>query len=151
MSAEGVSRVTKSDKEEFVVTSGDIKEYDGRLISVLYNGKCPYTKKTKAQFLDEGYKVISYVEFEHLESEYERTLSGNWTEITEQEYYEHLNVLPPLKFKHRGFFSPEAIRGCLHDFYQECAGKFYHAVFSIFTSREDIDNALTDYLIGREN
>ena len=121
-------------------------QYDGYLTAILYDGICPYSNTRKETFEAEGYRVISDKEFEELDAKYEESLCGGWSEITKEEYYDHMNVLPPVMYHNGGFFSSEATRGSLHDFYQEWNGKYYACLFSIFDKREKIIASLESFL-----
>ncbi len=120
-------------------------QYDGYITAILYDGICPYSNKKKEAFISEGYRVISNKEFEELDAKYEESLCGEWSEITQEEYCNHMDELPPVMYHRGGFFSPEATRGSLHPFYQEWNGKYYSCLFSIFDKREKIISSLKEY------
>lgn len=125
----------------------DVKDYKGYTKTVLDdNGKDFYSEKTEADYIKEGYTVMAEEEFNVFEAEYNKSLCGKWTEITEEEYNNMLNVLPPLKWYDGGFYISEMTRADLSAFYQEWQGKYYTSTQSIFTDRQEILNSLKEYI-----
>ena len=117
------------------------KDFHGSAYSVLTNDE----QKTKVEeFRAAGYDVLTSSEFDALMEKWERSLCGDWKEITEQEYDDMLNILPPLKWYDGGFFSSEAFSGALHSFYQKLNGKYYTSLQSIFTDRNEIIRSLME-------
>lgn len=73
------------------------ENFTGTAKTFLTNGICPITKKTKAEFIAEGYTVVSDDDYFSCLEEWEnKNLIGKWKEITEEEYDDALNVLPPV-------------------------------------------------------
>ncbi len=129
--------------KEYVINS--MENFRGWMsyITFLKNGKCPYTGKTKEEYLAEGKSVVDENTFQRMMDVYEDSLCNDWQEITEEFYNDQLNVLPPLKWSAKGFFISEATSGLLHDFYQELDGKFYTSLQKITKPRREIINRLT--------
>lgn len=116
------------------------KDFHGSAYSVLTNDE----QKTKVEeYRAAGYDVLTSSEFDALMEKWERSLCGDWKEITEQEYDDMLNILPPLKWYDGGFFSSEAFAGTLHSFYQRLDGKYYTSLQSIHEKRDVILASLT--------
>ena len=88
--------------------------------------------------------VLTAAEFDALIEKWERNLCGDWKEITEQEYDDALNILPPRKWYDGGFFCSEAFSGTLHSFYQKLNGKCYTSLQSIYTDRNEIIRSLME-------
>lgn len=117
-------------------------EFNGAAYTVITgSGKDSYGK-TEDDYRAEGFTVVSDEEFDDIVKEYTEKLCGDWTEITEEQYEEMLNVLPPLYWYSGGFFISEAYYGTLHTFCQKYEGKYYESLQSIFTSREKIIESL---------
>lgn len=112
----------------------------------LMNGRDPYNGKTKAEYEAEGKRVVSMEEFNEEFDKYELSLCGKWKEITEDEYEDMLDVLPPLYWKNGGFFMEEAYTGRVHGFYQKWLGKYYTSLQRITTPREQIIESLCEYI-----
>lgn len=117
------------------------KEFYGNAYSILTNDE----QKSKAdEYRAAGYDVLTAAEFDALIEKWERNLCGDWKEITEQEYDDALNILPPRKWYDGGFFCSEAFSGTLHSFYQKLNGKCYTSLQSIYTDRNEIIRSLME-------
>ena len=135
-------------KWEFVVKSRDEIRERGLCAwyAILIDGKDSYTGKTAADYEAENLVVLSEEEFDALKEENENSMCGQWKEVTEQEYEDALNVLPPKRYANGGFFMGECYSGSLYSFYQEINGKFYTSLQKIYTPRPEILENLNNYL-----
>lgn len=125
----------------------DKENFTGAAKTFLFNGVCPATKKTRAEFIDEGYTVLSDDDyFSFLEDWENKNLIGKWKEITEEEYNDALNVLPPVAWYDGGFFISERYTSNISDFYQKYNGKYYTSLQRWSTKREDIIKSLLDFI-----
>ena len=124
--------------------------YKGFCQSVLTDGVSSYTGKTKEEFLAEGCTVVDGDGLYEIVKAFENSISGQWKEITEKEYDDALNVLPPVLWYNGGFFISEADTGSVHAFYQRLNGKFYTSEYSIYTSRDEIMESLKRYVAEKE-
>jgi hypothetical protein len=79
----------------------------------------------------------------------EREKIGQWKEITEDKFYEMLEVLPPLKWRDGGFFLSELWCGDIGYFYQELDGKFYETMWSVNAKRKTILESLKSHIAGQ--
>lgn len=129
--------------EKWVV---DPENFDGYAKTYLVNGKCPYYGKTEAEYLAEGYKVVSDDEYTAMVREYEKSLCGKWQEITEEEFEDMLNVLPPLRWYNGGFYMSERYTGSISGFYQKLNGKFYTSLQDIYSPREEVLDSLKSWI-----
>lgn len=125
----------------------DKKNFTGTAKTFLTNGICPITKKTKAEFIAEGYTVVSDDDyFSYLEEWENKNLIGKWKEITEEEYDDALNVLPPVAWCDGGFFISERYTSNISDFYQKYDGKYYTSLQRWSTKRENIIKSLLEFI-----
>lgn len=120
--------------------------YNGSAKSILCNGKCPYNGKTAQEYLDEGCTIVDEDALYQIVDAYEKSLCGHWAEITEKQYDDALNVLPPMKWYDGGFFVSEALTGTVHAFYQELDGKYYSCNYQIYAPRSEILNSLKKHI-----
>lgn len=127
------------DNYQWVLRDG---KYDGCVYSYLVDGVDPLTKKTAEQYRADGFFIVSDSELDALIAEYENSMSGDWHEITEEQFEDALNILPPRKWHDGGFYACEAYNGTLHSFYQEHNGKYYASLQSIHAKREDVLQSL---------
>ena len=132
---------------QFVV---DKENYDGYAESILYDGVCPYTKQTAAEYEKNGYTVMTEDEFGTFDKAFEDSLCGDWKEITEEQFQEALNILPPIKWERGGFYIGEPTRGSLYGFYQRIGDKYYTSLQSFYTDRQTIINSLSLWIAGYE-
>lgn len=114
--------------------------------SMLKDGKDVYTNRTEKDFTDEGFTVLTDGEFHALLEEHERSICDQWKEITEEEYENALNILPPLKWCDGGFFMSEFYTGMITSFYQAFNGKYYTSLQSIDTPRSEIIKSLAQFV-----
>ena len=132
---------------KYVVNPG---KFNGAIAAILIDGKSPYTGKTEKDFIAEGFDVIDESEYEKRNAEYENSLCNQWKEITEDEYENALNVLPPEKWRDGGFFSSEHYTGSITAFYQRFNGKFYTSLQSTYTPRAVILENLMRHIAWQE-
>ena len=128
------------------VTNGTV-DYSG----YLYNNKGP--NFTPEQYLADPIsgakynnpRIVSDSEFMELYEQSERDMMTNFREVTEAQYYEALECLPPMKWHDitkdlNVFFISEGMTGYLHDCYlsQKSTGKYYSALRSKFETDEEL-------------
>lgn len=109
-------------------------------------GACPYTGKTAEQFAAEGYDVLNDEQFDELLERYQNGLCGRWKEVTEEEFNEQLNVLPPIGWNGSGFWMSEYTYGDVTAYYQRFGGRYYTSLQRINTSRGEILYSLSRHL-----
>lgn len=98
-------------------------------------------KKTKQDFLDEGYLVLPYDDGSKLISHNEDIkYLKEWSEITESKWWDALEMLPPMKHSHidghEFFFCSEAYTSNIHSCYCAVGDKYYTAMRRTTTSYE---------------
>lgn len=134
---------------KFAVKSAqEVKEKGlGCSYHILTNGVNSYTGETEEDYIAKGYAVLSEEEFDALNAEHERFICGQWKEITEEEYDDALNVLPPALWKNGGFFMSERYTGTISSFYQEINGKYYTSLQDMKTPRQKIIADLEKFIM----
>ena len=134
-------------KTEWVVENAkDTSQGKPYAHAVLYNGVDPYGHKDKDYYLSQGYDVLSDEEFDEYVQSVEKSMCGHWSEITKEEYYDALDVLPPVDYKDGGFYISETTTGSVHSFYQKINDKFYTCYQQIGTPRSEITDSLKKYI-----
>lgn len=83
---------------QYVVDKNNFKGYAK---TTLRGAKCPYTGKSDKDFLNEGFLVYdSWDKFYYkFLVPYLQSLQGEWKEISEDDYYEMLECLPPTRWR----------------------------------------------------
>lgn len=121
--------------------------FDGWAKHILSNGIDTYNNKTKAEYIAEGYDVLTMDDFVDYCNKWEdENLCDDWKEITEEEYDYALNVLPPVKWYNGGFFISERYTSDISAFYQELNGKYFTSLQRWSTPREQIMESLNNYI-----
>ena len=112
-------------------------------------GACPYTGKTAEQFAAEGYDVLNDEQLDELLERYQNGLCGRWKEVTEEEFHEQLNVLPPIGWNGSGFWMSEFAYGDVTAYYQRFGGRYYTSLQRISNSRGEILDSLRQWIASR--
>ena len=115
--------------------------------AILLNGVDELMGKTAEDYIADGYQILSDKAFHALVRS--AGLIGEWKEITETEYEDALNVLPPEKWYNGGFFSSEHWSGDISAYYQEFGGKYYTSMQSVRSPRAEIMTGLMRFVEGR--
>ena len=130
-------------KEKLVV---DLKNYRGFVQTVLRNGKCIYHGKPESYYVDKGYLIVTEEEFEPIHEKYLNDMCGDWKEITEENFEDALNVLPPMRWENGGFFMSERYTGDVTAFYQQIGNKYYTSYQRLSYKRDDILENLREFI-----
>ena len=64
---------------------------------------------------------------------YEQSRCDSFREITEEEYYDKMDVLPPIRFTNHSFFLGEPYYGCLYQFCFHTQGRYFAGLRSTRT------------------
>lgn len=127
-------------------------QYRGTVQSILKNGIVAYSnglnfeeyQKSKG----EKFRLISEGEHDELQRIYRKSLISDFTEITEDRYYEMMNVLPPTRFhNYRGaeiFFVGECYTLDLYSCFIMANDKYYSALRPIGEPSEELTAFLRD-------
>lgn len=130
-------------QEMYVV---DLRNYKGNIQTVLYDSKCPFTGKSEKEFIQEGYTVMAWDDYEPILQAYLDSLCGDWCEITEEQYEDALNVLPPALYTNGGFFMSERYMHDVSGFYQKWYGAFYTSYQRMHWDRSKILESLQEHI-----
>ncbi|KAA6302837.1 MAG: hypothetical protein EZS26_001007 [Candidatus Ordinivivax streblomastigis] len=83
-------------------------------------------------------QALTWEEYKPIHEQYENSLCKSFAEITEEEYWEYLEVLPPKRYNGNSFFMGECFSGSLYQFCFKLKGKYYSALRSIFLTNEEL-------------
>ena len=121
----------------------DIATYESHLVN--YPDRAEYWNKMLAKHRKAKYEAMTFEEF--LERQRKEMISSEVIETTEEDYEEHLNMLPPLKWCNRDGFSLfcmcEMLTGTYTTQYAKKDGKYYCATVSVTDESTWINNRLT--------
>ncbi len=110
---------------------------------------------TISEYLARGYcpnaKIMTFdYYYENYLLPYQESLKWKFSEISEDEYHEMLNCLPPLKWHNFNdlniFFISEAFTADIHSMYVIYKGKYYTCNASIYETDIRIENELLKHL-----
>ena len=122
------------------------ENFEGVSTAYLIDGECPYSKKRKEDFLEEGYRIVSDEELDKITVDYEDSLCGHWEEISPEKYFDFLDSVPPIRFSNGGFFVGESQYGEIYKFCQEKGDKCYASLQRISTPRNEILVSLDSFI-----
>ena len=123
-------------------------EYKGYTYSYIGNdGKDPFHGMTEAEWLAAGYQIMTDEQLDALEKAFHAEICGQWEEITKEQYYDFLDVLPPINYSDGGFFMQEPLTGNIHLYCQELENRFYSSYQEILTPKKRIIDSLRNFLI----
>lgn len=129
--------------------------FQGFIITSLNEeGKSFYTGKTVEEMQPE-YKgeliLLDDQELDIIIEEYENSLQKDWTEISEEEYFDALECLPPMNWRTivpgvNIFCISEGYYGSLHSHFLKLSNlegtKYYSALRCIYTTNDQILNQI---------
>lgn len=126
--------------------------YMGTVQSILKNGFVAYSNRLNFEQYQkskgEKFRLISEGEHDELQKIYRKSLIAEFSEITEDKYYEMMNVLPPTRFhNYRGaeiFFVSECCTLNLYSCFIMANDKYYSALRPIGEPSEGLTAFLRD-------
>lgn len=125
----------------------DLKTFDGYAKTYLNDkGIAPYSGKSEAEYIKEGFSILTDEEYLKLIEEWEDGLCGKWQEITAENYEEMFEILPPVAWFNGGFFMMEKYTGNISSFYQKLNGKYYTSLQRMSRPRKDIIEDLRKFI-----
>lgn len=138
-------KTTTQTNEKVVV---NLKDFQGAAHDILVNGISAYSNKTEADYIAEGFTVMTWDEYKAVTNKYDDGLCGQWREIGEEVFNYALNSLPPIRYSNGGFFFGEMYMHDVTAYYQEWHGKYYTAFQRLSYKSEDIIASLERYIQG---
>lgn len=78
---------------------------------------------------------------------YEKSLCGSFHEITEEDYYDSMDVLPPIRLTGRFFFVGEPYSGSLYPFCFNVGGRYFKGLYSARTPKEELDRLINRHYL----
>lgn len=91
-------------------------------------------------------KVISATELDKMLRLYHQSLSEPFREITEEDYYDLLDVLPPLRMRQNSFFVGEPYYGSMYSFCFTREGRYFKGLRSIQTPQSELDRQIDRHM-----
>lgn len=76
---------------------------------------------------------------------YEQSLCAPFREITEEDYNDYLNVLPPIRYTGRFFFVGEPHSGSLYPFCFTVGGRYFKGLYSVRASKDELERVITKH------
>ena len=77
---------------------------------------------------------------------YNQSLSEPFKEITEEDYYDLLDVLPPLRMRQNSFFVGEPYYGNMYSFCFTRQGRYFKGLRSVLTPQSELDSQIDRHL-----
>lgn len=77
---------------------------------------------------------------------YNQSLSEPFKEITEEDYYDLLDVLPPLRMRQNSFFVGEPYYGNMYSFCFTRQGRYFKGLRSVLTPQSELDNQIDRHM-----
>ncbi len=78
---------------------------------------------------------------------YERSLCGSFCEITEETYYDSMNVLPPIRLTRRYFFVGEPYSDNLYPFCFNVGGRYFKGLYSARAPKEKLERIIDSHYL----
>lgn len=122
------------------------KNYNGMVKTAIRDGKCLYYGRPEEYFLENGYLIVTEEEFEPIHEKYLNDLCNKWKEVSEDQFEDALNVLPPMRWRNGGFYMSERYTGDVSSFYQEINGKYYTSLQRLSYDRDEVIINLIEHI-----
>lgn len=76
---------------------------------------------------------------------YEKSLCGSFSEITKEDYYDSMDVLPPIRLKRNSFFVGELYYGSLYPFRFTTCGRYFKGLRSVRTPQAELERQMNEH------
>lgn len=76
---------------------------------------------------------------------YEKSLCGPFSEITEEDYYDSMDVLPPIRLKRNSFFVGEPYYGNLYPFRFTIGGRYFKGLRSVRMPQAELERQMNEH------
>lgn len=117
------------------MSDGFHNDYGGETIEELrIRENNPYLKAVTPSDIDKKLRL------------YNQSLSEPFKEITEEDYYELLDVLPPLRMRQNLFFVGEPYYGNMYSFCFTRQGRYFKGLRSVLTPQSELDSQIDHHV-----
>ena len=117
------------------MSDGFHNDYGGETIEELrIRENNPYLKAVTPSEMDKKLRL------------YNQSLSEPFKEITEEEYYDLLDVLPPLRMRQNSFFVGEPYYGNMYSFCFTRQGRYFKGLRSVLTPQSELDSQIDRHM-----
>lgn len=113
------------------LSDGIHSDYGGETLEELrVSERNPYLISVSGRELDKRLRI------------YEKSLCGSFHEITEEDYYDSMDILPPIRLTGRFFFVGEPYSGNLYPFCFNVGGRYFKGLCSARTPKEELERLI---------
>ena len=117
------------------MSDGFHNDYGGETIEELrIRENNPYLKAVTPSDMDKKLRL------------YNQSLSEPFKEITEEDYYDRLDVLPPLRMRQNSFFVGEPYYENMYSFCFTRQGRYFKGLRSVLTSQSELDSQIDRHM-----
>lgn len=117
------------------MSDGFSNDYGGETIEELrIRENNPYLKAITPSELDKMLRI------------YNQSLSEPFKEITEEEYYDLLDVLPPIRMRRNSFFVGEPYYGNMYSFCFTSEGRYFKGLRSVLTPQSELERQISRHM-----
>lgn len=118
------------------LSDGTHSDYGGETLEELrVSERNPYLISVSGKELDKRLRI------------YEKSLCGSFREITEETYYDSMNVLPPICLTGRYFFVGEPYSGNLYPFCFNVGGRYFKGLYSARAPKEKLERIIDSHYL----
>lgn len=118
------------------LSDGTHSDYGGETLEELkVSERNPYLISVSGKELDKRLRI------------YEKSLCGSFREITEETYYDSMNVLPPIRLTGRYFFVGEPYSGNLYPFCFNVEGRYFKGLYSARAPKERLEKIIDSHYL----
>ncbi len=118
------------------LSDGTHSDYGGETLEELrVSERNPYLISVSGKELDKRLRI------------YEKSLCGSFREITEETYYDSMNVLPPIRLTGRYFFVGEPYSGNLYPFCFNVGGRYFKGLYSARAPKEILEKIIDSHYL----
>lgn len=118
------------------LSDGTHSDYGGETLEELrVSERNPYLISVSGKELDKRLRI------------YEKSLCGPFREITEETYYDSMNVLPPIRLTGRFFFVGEPYSGNLYPFCFNVGGRYFKGLYSARAPKEKLERIIDSHYL----
>lgn len=137
----------KNEQIKFIV---DSRSFRGTLITSMYDGiHSDYGGETLEELkISENNPFLIAVSDNTINKMiriYEKSLCGSFSEISEEDYYDSMDVLPPIRLKRNSFFVGEPYYGSLYPFRFTTCGRYFKGLRSVRTPQAELERQMNEH------